>query len=288
MLGHMMIRTAHRRFGESVYGVFRGMNGIDDKTWNRVFGSAVTYQKDVQNYIAELISSVQPDYVINCVGFIKHRGNDRHRSIRINALLPHRLASMLQPPTKLIHISTDCVFNGISGFDTFCQDHFGYSETAQTNADDDYGKSKALGEVVDNPNALTIRTSIIGRELCHYTGLLEWFLHSSGSIKGFAGHIYSGVTTNYLSERICDIMELGKESFPSGLMHVASEPISKLELLFKLKQAFGHSVNIQYDKSSFLNRVLQAESPAKWDEMIAELVADKEIYDQANLQGEST
>ena len=97
----------------------------------------------------------------------------------------------------LIHFSTDCVFRGAKG---------GYTEDDQPDATDLYGRSKSLGEVT-TPNALTLRTLMIGRELMHFQSLLEWFLRQdSGAVRGFTRVLYSGATTNYLARLVGDLI----------------------------------------------------------------------------------
>ena len=105
----------------------------------------------------DLIRTVNPNIILNCIGILI-KGSQQHpdNAIYINAYLPHlleRLASEID--AKLIHISTDCVFSGAKG---------NYTEDDFRDADDVYGRSKALGEVI-NEKDLTIRTSIVGPEL---------------------------------------------------------------------------------------------------------------------------
>src|SRR5690606_24943808 len=95
--------------------------------------------------------------------------------------------------SKLIHISTDCVFSGNRG---------AYTEDDFCDANDTYGRSKALGEL-NNDRDLTIRTSIIGPELkTNGEGLLHWFLNQSTPVNGFTEAYWGGVTTLELAKAI--------------------------------------------------------------------------------------
>ena len=131
----------------------------------------------------------KPEFIVNCVGIVKQRteAGSAIPSITINALLPHRLAEAAASwGGRLIHFSTDCVFSGRTG---------GYREEDLSDAEDLYGRTKFLGEVT-GPNAVTLRTSIIGRELTTHRSLLDWFLSQKGmTVRGFRRVIYSGVTT---------------------------------------------------------------------------------------------
>lgn len=161
------------------------------------------------------------DYVVNCIGVL-NKFVDEHlaNGIYLNSVLPHFLAEELaDTDTKLIHISTDCVFEGTKGQ---------YSEHDMPDATSYYGRSKALGEVIDDKN-LTIRTSIIGPELkVNGIGLFHWFMMQSNPVNGYQKVIWSGVTTLQLAKAIAQDCVTPQ----TGLYHlVNNEFISKHNLL---------------------------------------------------------
>ena len=145
--------------------------------------------------VSRLVREVRPDFILNCIGVLI-RGSREHpdNAILINAWFPHLLKKLSdEVGAKLIHISTDCVFSGKKG---------NYSETDFRDADDVYGRSKALGEII-NDKDLTIRTSIIGPELKENgEGLFHWFMHQHGCVNGFQTAIWGGVTTLELAKAI--------------------------------------------------------------------------------------
>jgi dTDP-4-dehydrorhamnose reductase len=191
------------------------------------------------NALEATLSALRPDYVVNCVGVIKQRTEaiSPIPSITINSLLPHKLAQMAARwGGRIIHFSTDCVFSGKRGW---------YTEEDPSDAEDLYGRSKFLGEVVV-ANALTLRTSIIGRELVEHRSLLDWFLaQNHKTVHGYRRVIYSGVTTNYLAELVASIIQEQPEL--NGLYQVTTEPISKYDLLCRLREAYGLDVWIEPD-----------------------------------------
>lgn len=199
-----------------------------------------------------LLVAERPDVVVNCIGVIKQRDAARAPipSITLNALLPHKLAEWAGGwGGRLIHFSTDCVFSGKTG---------GYTEDSPSDAEDLYGKSKYLGEVASG-NALTLRTSIIGRELSHFRSLLEWFLSQKGQrVRGFTRVIYSGVTTNHLAELVCGIAA-GRPGL-SGLYQVAAPPISKHDLLRMIREAYRLDVEIVPDDAEVSDRSMSGEA----------------------------
>lgn len=233
--------------------------------------------------VIRAMASIQPDLVINCIGLIKQQGHiarDPLLSISINAMLPHRVSMLCRTAKiRLIHISTDCVFSGKKG---------SYLESDQSDAEDLYGRTKFLGEVT-YPHCVTLRTSIIGRELKSHLGLIEWFLAQQGSIQGYTRAIYSGFTTDELSRIImrCVIPNTAL----SGLYHVSSEPISKYDLLLLARDAFKKQIEIQpddtvvSDRSLISTRFREATGyhPPAWRDMIAEMAENSSLYERLGL-----
>lgn len=199
-------------------------------------------------YLTGFLKHIGPvDYVINAIGItIPFAMKDIAQTMFINGALPHVLASVLGE--KLIHITTDCAFNGIEGYP--------YHENSHRTPTDIYGMSKAIGEPT---NALTLRTSIIGRELDGKTGLLEWFLQQEGkTIKGYSNHYWNGVTTKEFAN-ICDRIMGNREAFPkTGIYHVFSNPVSKYEMLQAFKERFGVNCVIEKDDVPKLNRTMDS------------------------------
>jgi dTDP-4-dehydrorhamnose reductase len=213
--------------------------------------------------------------MINCVGVVKQREEAKAAipNLEINALLPHRLAQLARSiGGRLIQMSTDCVFSGRRG---------NYRESDPSDAEDLYGKAKFLGEVSDDP-CLTLRTSIIGRELTRKTGLLEWFLAQRGkTVKGFRNAIFSGFTTAEMS-RIIERM-LVTHPRASGLYHVSAEAISKYELLRKINDALELGITVVPEDEPHCDRSLDSTRfrkefgyhPPAWDAMVSELAKEK-------------
>lgn len=242
---------------------------------------------DILHEIPIILRHKRPDFVVNCIGYIKHRGEDAVEAIRINALLPQILAKLANVlGFKLVQISSDCAFNGVDGFYNWesnksDSDELPYYTSFSTpNADDLYGRTKALSEIRDCDNAVTIRTSIVGPELAHKTGLLEWYLSQRNEprIGGYQTHHFSGVSTLQLSRVICDVIEnLSKGVSYRNIEQYASVPISKYELLLLMKKAFGGLVDITPMRVKPCNRVLwktfAGESP-NWSTMVEEMAAD--------------
>jgi dTDP-4-dehydrorhamnose reductase len=230
--------------------------------------------------LSRLLLRLRPDFLINCIGVIKqrHAASGYIPTITLNSLIPHRLAELSAGwGGRLIHFSTDCVFNGRRGM---------YIESDPSDAEDLYGKTKFLGETAE-ANALTLRTSIIGRELVNHHSLLDWFLSNrGGKVKGYRKSIYSGVTTNHLAEVVSNI--IGDHRELSGVYQVASEPISKYELLRLLQEAYnvdiaiepvdGENVDRSMDGSRF--RAVTGYCCPPWTALVQQLANDPTPYEQ--------
>jgi dTDP-4-dehydrorhamnose reductase len=235
--------------------------------FNSYFGVDVRHQESV----LEVLADFRPEAIVNAAGIVKQRDEAKQSipSIEVNALFPHQLAVMAQAcQARLIHLSTDCVFSGSRG---------GYTELDQPDPVDLYGRSKLLGEV-RRPGCLTLRTSIIGLELANRHGLVEWFLAQKGPVPGYRRAMYSGFTTQELTRIINNLIT---HHFPlTGVWHVASQPISKHDLLTNLA---GHLAEedrwVEPNDDFVCDRTLNADafnrvtgySPPTWDEMLEEL-----------------
>ncbi len=223
--------------------------------------------------LLEVLSDCRPATVINAVGAVRQRGAVKTHlpDLEINALFPHRIARLCRiMESRLIHVSTDCVFSGKTG---------NYTEDDIPDPDDLYGRSKLLGEVSED-HCITLRTSIIGRQLYHKQSLLEWFLAQSGQVKGFNRAIFSGFTTLELSRIVERLLE--GDASASGVYHVSSQPISKFDLLMLIKATLNLPIEIVPDGSVICDRSLDSTrfrekfgyEPPTWEMMIEELAND--------------
>lgn len=209
---------------------------------------------DVEHHdsLVRAIAATRPDVVVNCVGLVKQLAdaNDPLRAVPINTILPHRLAALCQASgARLVHISTDCVFSGARG---------NYLESDVPDADDLYGRSKLLGEV-DYPNAVTLRTSIIGHELSGQRSLVNWFLAQQGTVKGYARAIFSGLPTVELASIVRDVVLPCPQLH--GLYHVAAKPISKFDLLQLVAKTYHKDIEIIASDELVIDRSL---NPARF------------------------
>jgi len=274
MLGHTLFTRLSQCAGLDVYATARSSTGI-----SRWFGPEITKKVlvdvDAEKFdnIIKVFAKIKPDIVINCIGIIKQApsAKDPLAAIAVNALLPHRLAALCKTAgARMIHISTDCVFNGSKG---------SYTESDPADAADLYGRTKYLGEVAE-PHCVTLRTSIIGHELKGNYGLLEWFLAGNQKIRGFTKAVFSGFPTVEIARIIRDYVIPGTQL--AGLYHVSSAPISKYDLLKLVAEKYGKTFKIEPDDSFSVNRALDSTRfrqasgylPPSWPELIDNMYRD--------------
>ncbi len=229
--------------------------------------------------LGDTLDNLNPDVIINAVGITIRRGveNSISRSVVVNSALPHFIEEWVDKNDgkRVIHFSTDCVFSGGSG---------SYTEESVPDANDVYGKTKALGEI-SGPKSLTLRGSMIGREIENKTELLEWFLkNKSNVVKGFSEVIYSGITTLQMALFVKQIIA----QFPnlSGLYNVASLPISKYDLLNLFNEHFKNGSTIIDEKGYKSRKDLIANKfysktgfkVPEWKDLVIDLQRDSEKY----------
>ncbi|MEZ8693624.1 dTDP-4-dehydrorhamnose reductase family protein [Vibrio splendidus] len=272
MLGYSIFSNLSELSNLDVYGTVRTVNGLE-----KFFPSIdkLIPNVDVKNFetLERAVSTAKPDVVINCIGLIKqHDVSKQHvEAIEINALLPHKIAQLCDTiEARLIHFSTDCVFDGKAG---------NYLETDLPTATDLYGKSKCLGEV-DYGKHITLRTSIIGHELKSSVSLIDWFLSQEGSVRGFSKAVFSGLPTAYVAKVLADYV-LPNSSL-SGLYQLSVDPIDKHSLISKVAHVYNKQIEIERFEDFLLDRSLDSTKfreetgfvPPSWDELVAFMHSD--------------
>ena len=248
MLGHQLCRVLRERM--EVWATFQKdsasyhkFNLLPEK---QIIGNVLV--QDIA-HLSTILDTVKPDAVVNAVGIVKQRDEAKQAvaSIQINALFPHQLANLcVERGIRVIQISTDCVFSGLRG---------NYAESDLPDPVDLYGRTKLLGEL-NHSGSLTLRTSIIGWQINTFSSLLSWFAFQRGKrIKGYHRAIYTGFSTSVFAQLIADLIETRPDLY--GLYQVASEPISKFDLLVHLRDILEwKDITIEGDDQFFCDRSL--------------------------------
>ena len=239
MAGHL-ISLYFKEQGHEVVGFARSASKLLDET---IVGDAVD-----MSLIKQTIEHGGYDAVINCIGLLNQFAeNNKAMAVLLNSYLPHYLVEITKGMnTRVIHMSTDCVFAGNNG---------PYYEDSLPNGATFYDRSKALGEI-NNEKDLTFRNSIIGPDIkASGIGLFNWFMKQSGPINGFTGAIWTGVTTFTLAKA----MEAALKEHLTGLYNlVNNESINKYELCSLFNRYFrGGELDIRPDDKLQLDKSLR-------------------------------
>jgi len=269
MLGHQVFKSLSSRHDVRVT-LRQSLSAYKDFNLFNAENAYEGIEVGSMDRLIDVLGEFQPEAVVNAVGIVKQRSTAKESipSLEINSLFPHRLSGLCRALSiRMVHMSTDCVFSGSRG---------NYQETDGSDAEDLYGRTKYLGEVYDS-HCVTLRTSVIGRELSRSQGLLEWFLSQRGSVQGFKNALFNGFTTLELSRIIEKILMEYPEK--GGLYHVSSDPISKFDLLTLIKRKMGLRIEIISTEEPRLDRSLDSTrfrtefnyTPPTWEEMIGEL-----------------
>jgi dTDP-4-dehydrorhamnose reductase len=273
MLGSSLFRTLSKDPRFEVFGSLRDPNL--KQYFDQALHHSLTSGIDMKNEtdLLNFLQITKPDFLINCVGIIKQQPNagDYFENISINSLFPQRLALVCaEKNIRFLHFSTDCVFSGVSGH---------YSENDFADANDLYGRTKFLGEVIA-PNCITLRTSIIGHELNGNKSLIDWFLSQSNEVKGFTRAIFSGMPAIEIARVISEYIVPNTDLY--GLYHLSAEPINKYELLKLVAKVYGLKIKITKDDNVVIDRSLRSDrfrkltgfQPKAWSELVTAMYGE--------------
>ncbi len=238
LLGNALLKTLSKKF--ETIGTTR-INQVRSKL-NYVLIKDVQDKKN----LTDLIMDANPDVVINCISLRNFNSSSFKELESVYVLFPKILSILsIKFDFKVIHISTDAVFSGKKG---------NYNENDTPDPIDDYGKTKFLGEP-DQENCVVIRTSMIGHSNNGETGLLDWFLKQKDCTL-YKNAIFSGLPVNELSKIISDHFIVNSDL--EGIFHISSKPISKYDLLSKVRDLYDLKVSITADETYKIDRSLDS------------------------------
>lgn len=256
-----------------IFAGIRSKEKAYSKKISFVFYKNLNSKKSI-NDIEKLIKKINPDYVINCLGITKHIKSKNQNLL--NIYLPEIMLKLKKKfYFNLIHITTDCVFDGKKG---------NYRETSFMNAKDKYGNSKIKSDyfLIKSNEVMVIRTSTIGYEITTKRGLLEWFLSQKKICNGYKNAFFSGLTTLELAKIIYKFF-ISKNNIKCGIYNLAGPKISKFELLKKIKKIYNKDILIKPDYKLKINRSLNSKKfelitkykKLSWDKMLKD---NKKFY----------
>ena len=271
MKNKILIIGANGMAGQLVYLYFKNQKNYKIFTLARTEKFfKIDFKIDVKNKneVTDVLNTIKPNFIINLVGVLNTNAEKNpENAIWINSFFPHFLAKVAtEIGSKLIHISTDCVFNGKKG---------NYKENDVKDGYGIYAQSKSLGEI-NYSNHITLRTSIIGPDLNkNGIGLFNWILKNKKDIVGYSNVFWGGITTLELSKAIDFVINNNPRT---NLVHVTNNlKISKFELIRVINSVFNLNLNLisetetKYDKSLVNTSEIFNYKVPSYDKMVKEL-----------------
>lgn len=181
--------------------------------------------------LEQVLEETRPQAVLHCAAMANVDECERNpeRAFQVNSELPAALArAAARHGFRLVHLSTDAVFDGQRG---------NYSEEDTPNPLSVYARSKWLAEqrVLEAcPQALVARVNFYGWSLSGQRSLGEFFyynLKEGRPVKGFTDVYFCPLEATQLADLLLRLVEKGA----AGLYHVVSSECQS-------KYAFGVSI----------------------------------------------
>jgi dTDP-4-dehydrorhamnose reductase len=232
--------------GNTIYRYFSSQNTLEIDTLSRTEGSTYVVDVSDSNALKETLQKVKEndyDIILNCIGVLMEDAEkDPDVTYYTNSQFPKILEKTFLPTrTKIIHLSTDCVFSGLNG---------PYEENRILDATTVYGKAKIMGEI-NNAKDLTYRVSFTGED----SNLMQ-FAFNNESLNGWTNAYWSGFTSLQLAK----ILYENLAAPITGIYHLVdnNRSISKYEVVKCIAEVYGLQRNITpVTLKEDLNRVLK-------------------------------
>lgn len=218
------------RMGHEVYGT---VNSQPIKT-----GAFTVLTADLQSEVAldALFRQVRPEWVIHCAAVADLEVCEKQPELarRVNGEVPGMLAERCREGgARLLHVSTDAVFDGIKG---------SYTETDDPNPQNVYAETKLAGELAvaaADPSALIARVNLFGFSPTGRRSLAEFFLYNlieQKPLKGFTDVFFCPVLVNDIAGIFLRMLAHNL----AGLYHVFSgDCLSKYDFGVRIAARFG-------------------------------------------------
>lgn len=216
--------------------------------YNRVIGvtNRLAYHSDTFDLITQdllapgaverLIDKVEPEWVIHCAALANLEACEANPEMarKLNTELPKKLAATVaRGGARLIHVSTDAVFDGALGDYTETDIPNPLSIYAQTKLDGEYAVAEA------NPDAIIARVNLFGWSLTGKRSLAEFFfnnLQANNQVFGFTDVFFCPLLANHIADIFLQMLE----NQLAGLYHVVSQTASsKYKFGVEIANRFG-------------------------------------------------
>jgi dTDP-4-dehydrorhamnose reductase len=188
------------------------------------------------------LKDIRPEIILNCGAYtaVDKAESEKEIAFTINCSAVELIAKYaFKSNIKLIHISTDYVFDGSSSV--------ALNEEAETSPVNIYGDSKRAGEIAclnENPNSIIIRTSWVYSKFGNnFVKTMQRLMQEKESINVVNDQIGSPTYAADLAQAMLDILEAS--NWIPGIYNYSNEgEISWYEFALSIKELGGYSCNV--------------------------------------------
>jgi dTDP-4-dehydrorhamnose reductase len=188
------------------------------------------------------LKEIKPDIILSCGAYtaVDKAETEKELAFTINHLAIELIAQYaVENNVKLIHVSTDYVFDGSSSI--------ALGEDSETNPINAYGESKLAGEIAclkENPNSIIIRTSWVYSKFGNnFVKTMQRLMQERDEIKVVNDQIGSPTNAADLANAMIDILESSK--WVPGIYNFSNEgEISWHEFALAIKELGNYNCNV--------------------------------------------
>lgn len=188
------------------------------------------------------LNEIKPDFIFNCGAYtaVDKAETEKDLAFTINHLAVELIAEYaFENNVKLIHISTDYVFDGSSSF--------ALNEEAETNPINVYGESKLAGELAclkENPNSIIIRTSWVYSKFGNnFVKTMQRLMKERDEINVVNDQVGSPTYAADLAQAMIDVIR--SSNWIPGIYNYSNEgEISWYEFALSIKELGGYNCKV--------------------------------------------
>ncbi|WP_291285041.1 dTDP-4-dehydrorhamnose reductase [Flavobacterium sp.] len=207
-----------------------------------IFADRTKITLDNLELLKDQLNEIKPDIIFNCGAYtaVDKAETERELAFTINHLAVELIAKYtFKNNVKLIHISTDYVFDGSSSS--------ALNEEAETNPINVYGESKLAGEIAclrENTDSIIIRTSWVYSKFGNnFVKTMQRLMQERDTINVVNDQIGSPTYAADLAQAMMVILE-SSDWIPGIYNYSNEDQVSWYEFALTIKEFGGYNCNV--------------------------------------------
>lgn len=233
----ILVTGANGQLGSELNVLSKNYSGYE---W--IFADRTKITLDDLDLLESQLNNIKPDIIFNCGAYtaVDKAETEKELAFKINHEAVEIIARYSKENNiKLIHISTDYVFDGNSSI--------ALNEEAQTNPINVYGESKLAGEnscLNENPDSIIIRTSWVYSKFGNnFVKTMQRLMSERDSINVVNDQIGSPTYAADLGKAMIDIIEFPE--WTPGIYNYSNEgEISWYDFALSIKELGNYNCNV--------------------------------------------